>query len=549
MPSALPQYNKHADTCSTTSKDLGTIAGVFIILSITYWILVFAFSGKPGFPLDDSFIHLQFARCLFEDGQMAFNKGILSSGSTAPLYPILVAGLYYLVRNWYLASLLLGAICSLGTTFVVYGILHSWTGRRDLARWGGLLTLLMSPTIVQSFTGMESPVYSLLFLFGIWIYGPTQRRRLIATSVFAACIWLRPEFLIMAPIVGIERLIATFATNKRRSQAISTFLTDILPHILIWIAMVSLYCAYNWHQDQHLVPHTFSAKAIAPFTIRPEYMDGLPAALHRGNPVYILLAIFVWPLLVLFFTGVSLGINCAPAACGIRDCLKAVWATNDSATTARRLALLSFVGYPWLRGFVDSVGIPLSQFQRYHAHLTPLLVLVIIAAWPTTGAIIQRPRWNWRNVPLKIQQRRTLAWALITTLFTCGWAAQSVSNINSMQVAIGQWVKEHTQPDQLVATNDIGAIGFISQRPILDTIGLVEPPLVDHILAGGDVFDYLKDKKPAYVIIFPNWYKKLLEQHSDVLEPVTSFSLNLNLICGGSTMMVYKLKCDEYSPR
>ena len=38
----------------------------------------------PGFPLDDTWIHLQFARNVAEGHGFSFNPGVLSSGSTAP---------------------------------------------------------------------------------------------------------------------------------------------------------------------------------------------------------------------------------------------------------------------------------------------------------------------------------------------------------------------------------------------------------------------------------------------------------------------------------
>ena len=97
-----------------TARDVLSIAFFFIVLSALYWAAVYLACGKAGFPLDDPFIHLQFARNLYNDGQMAFNAGVPSGGSTAPLYPVLLAGFRYLLGDWYAASYVLGALCSLG---------------------------------------------------------------------------------------------------------------------------------------------------------------------------------------------------------------------------------------------------------------------------------------------------------------------------------------------------------------------------------------------------------------------------------------------------
>jgi hypothetical protein len=132
-----------------------------------------------------------------------------------------------------------------------------------------------------------------------------------------------------------------------------------------------------------------------------------------------------------------------------------------------------------------------------------------------------------------------LQWACVYTLVLGALSVLSVSNITSMQVKLARWLRLDTTEDQLIATNDIGAIAFISERPILDTIGLVEPELVEHLLGGGDLLGYLRQRNPARVVIFPNWYKDLSARR-DVLEPIHSEELDFNFICGGPKMVVYR---------
>ena len=91
----------------------------------------------------------------------------------------------------------------------------------------------------------------------------------------------------------------------------------------------------------------------------------------------------------------------------------------------------------------------------------------------------------------------------------------------------------------MIATNDIGAFAFLGEREICDTIGLVEPKIVDHFLAGGDLLGYLKSRDPDYVIIFPRWYPDLASRE-DVLEPIESVELRLNVVCGGPEMVIFK---------
>ena len=49
-------------------------------------------AGAAGFPLDDSWIHLHFARNLAEGAGFAYNPGVPVAGSTAPLWTLLLGG-------------------------------------------------------------------------------------------------------------------------------------------------------------------------------------------------------------------------------------------------------------------------------------------------------------------------------------------------------------------------------------------------------------------------------------------------------------------------
>src|SRR5437660_8771960 len=56
-----------------------------------YLLREHAVAGAAGFPLDDSWIHLHFARNLAEGAGFAYNPGVSVAGSTAPLWTLLLA--------------------------------------------------------------------------------------------------------------------------------------------------------------------------------------------------------------------------------------------------------------------------------------------------------------------------------------------------------------------------------------------------------------------------------------------------------------------------
>ena len=70
--------------------DLGWLAGLLLVGCLTLGLLALTADrftgGQGGVPLDDAWIHFQFARNLARGDGLSFNPGEPTSGSTAPLW-------------------------------------------------------------------------------------------------------------------------------------------------------------------------------------------------------------------------------------------------------------------------------------------------------------------------------------------------------------------------------------------------------------------------------------------------------------------------------
>jgi hypothetical protein len=131
------------------------------------------------------------------------------------------------------------------------------------------------------------------------------------------------------------------------------------------------------------------------------------------------------------------------------------------------------------------------------------------------------------------------AWRLPTMARLYAW---NVDNINEMHVALGEWAAEHTPPDAVLALNDIGAITYVSERPIVDLAGLVTPEVIPLLRVpdrDARLADFMAEQGVQYVVIFPNWFPDLAAR-TDVLEPVYQVTLDRNTIAGGEMMVVYR---------
>src|SRR6187455_2703709 len=85
-------------------------------------LVAFMLPLRHGFT-DDGFIHLQYAKHLIADGEMAFNRGEPSFGTTSPLWVTALAaigGRLHDVESLVDLSRLLSWLCAFAALFIFY---------------------------------------------------------------------------------------------------------------------------------------------------------------------------------------------------------------------------------------------------------------------------------------------------------------------------------------------------------------------------------------------------------------------------------------------
>jgi hypothetical protein len=172
---------------------------------------------------------------------------------------------------------------------------------------------------------------------------------------------------------------------------------------------------------------------------------------------------------------------------------------------------------------------PGFQEGRYSIHLIPVALALL---WGLTAR---------RSRLLRAAYLAVALWLLVPAAGRYAWGVQ---NINAMQVALGHWVARHTPPTAVLAVNDIGAIAFISRRPVLVLMGLVTPPILPFRRDGeAGVIRFVEQRCPEYLIIFPAWFPRLSSEPRRY-RPVHQVRLERNLVSGADTMVVYeRVRC------
>lgn len=453
-------------------------------------------AGAAGFPLDDSWIHLHFARNLAEGAGFAYNPGTPVAGSTAPLWTLLLGAASALLGPSLWTAKALGIAGAAGAAVLTRRAAIAWSTPRGPALAAAVAMVWSGPIAWGALSGMEVTLAAALVAAALLAHA---RDRAAWTALAAAlAVLARPEALILVPLLAIAR------PGGVRRVAVFLVITGAVLAPAVW---------FNVATVGSPVPATAAAKVEGGVL---GWLAGVPEPLWRlliGRPWEFALAWLRW----LFTVNWLLPIALVPG----------VWLAWQRGGRALGIVTLALVAHPlgmaWLAPYRD----PAFQEGRYSIQLLPLAFLLVAVVF---GAV----RW-----------RRVGAVAVLLCALAPLWGAADryawgVQNINAMQVHLGQWVRANVPASARIALNDIGAIAYMSRRPVIDLMGLVTPDIIPYRRQGeAGVIRYVAERCPDYVIVFPTWFPQLTARPA--LEPIYRVRLERNLVSGGPEMVVYRV--------
>src|SRR5512138_3996890 len=173
------------------------------LAAVLFYLLVSALIFRIGFPLDDTWIHLTYARNLAEHGEWAFRPGQLSAGSTAPLWTLLLAIGFWLRLGPYVWTYLLGELVLLAIALVAeYTTRHLSPGYRPRIPWVGLFFIAEWHLQWAALSGMETLLQALLVTAVLAMLMTGTRRYLALGLLTGVSVWVRPDGLtLIGPVV------------------------------------------------------------------------------------------------------------------------------------------------------------------------------------------------------------------------------------------------------------------------------------------------------------------------------------------------------------
>jgi hypothetical protein len=457
-------------------------------------------AGAAGFPLDDSWIHLHFARNLAEGAGFAYNPGVPVSGSTAPLWTLLLAAAAAVAGPTLAVAKALGVVATLAAGLLTRRAAAAWGAPEPLALGAGAALVASGALTWGALSGMEVSLAATLVAGALIAHA---RDAPLASVILASLATLaRPEAILLLPAL----LFARAVSGRRLLIFVVVPALALAPFIAFCLATVG-----------SPLPATAGAKVEGGLV---GWLTGV------ATPARVTFVERPWAFAVEWACWLATTHWLLPVA--LVPALVAVWWRHGRALGVPALTLLV---HPLAMALLAPYRGPGFQEGRYSMHLLPLALVVLAASVPPSRLRVARI--------VAVVYLALAVPALIPAGTRYGWAVQ---NINAMQVDIGRWIDRELPRAARIATNDIGAIGYLSRREIIDLMGLVTPAIIPYRRDGdAGVMRYLLETCPDHVVIFPAWFPALAA-HRDFLEPRYRVHLPRNEVAGADEMIVYRVK-------
>ena len=468
-------------------------------------LVVFGTAGYllRGYITDDTFIHLRYAQNLLERGEFSFNPGEQTYGATSPLWVFGLALLIKLGLAPMTAAWVFGAVCGLVMILAADAIIERLTFGRS---WKILVMLLVASDVWflrWAFSGMETPLATaLLVVLLIPLVSPQARgpmwHRYLWWGVGAGLAGLvRPEFLVMVPLALPMLLWFEYFRAGGMKGASGRFQArphkPLLAGIFGWMLVVLPWLVFAWFTFGRIFPETATAKSVG-FTLNPVTMYPY---LYRAVGLLAIPQGFLWAglfiLIILIlrrhqFLERYSGQDREPGFQPFLEDDEPVGSAGFGPKGTGPWSVwgpVAMVGITAVWVVVLVGGLAARQvwvISRYVCPLIPVMLLAmsVVAEWLMEGVAV--------TVSIRKTGKAIILTAAVATLALNWWVFSSevLPHARKFPVGVrecffdlGTWLRDNTPPDTVVAAADIGAIGFASERRVLDLMGLVSPSILE----------------------------------------------------------------------
>ena len=483
-----------------------------------------------GLPLDDSWIHLRYADNLAQGYGLSLNRGEPTPGATSPLWVAILAGAIKMGISPIAAGQAISIAFSVLAAVAAYHLAALVVG----ARWAWVAAALCCSSGVLAWSAgaaLEVGLFNFLSLHALRLHHASAQYRwrpaLAEGLLIGLATWARPEALGLVAVLSVSRVWAGLAAGISRRRLFVTFGQSICQTALA-LAIASPYSWFSYVTIGRPLPSTFYVKAGAPFSFS-----------------------FVWQCLVCFGETLVSESPLVALAAG----LGVVATLARLRSRPQQVSLAGWViGLPVAYGIIGNTETGANFGRHFYILIPGAMVLAALGVRASAHLLLRLTR---KPAPSRHFLRVAAAVLALDVLWHAYGRGQqfvlNVRNIDDMQVAAATWVTDNVSPRHTVAVNDIGAIAYHADRPIIDLRGIATPEILHYLEKYGrpgeptrdsGVLEFHKQARPDYLLVFPEWYPRTLValRRRGIIEREAVIRISHNITCGSDTLLVLRAR-------
>ncbi len=433
---------------------LSAIVLIALLIRVTY--------AATNPTLDDAFITFRYVRNLARGIGFVYNPGERVLGTTTPFYTLLLTPFALAGADIILISKIINIIASAANVILVFAI-----ARRKFGDWLALLAAMLltisTNNVWAASTGMETELNVLILLSVAFAY---IIERYDAVAVLGAIAFMtRPDDLILLAVIGAWHLVKVIRTKQSfPTHPLVIFILCLLP----WLIFATIYfgspipnsvigkaASYRVpiadNVTMYAQQYGFTLSSVRGLIVTIPFVIGLVVILSQRDDFIIFPSYFIIYSAVFVLLGARLGSGWY---------WQPLWPVHN-IIVAGGIGLIA--------------GMAQGRFElveRFKRPITVVIVLAITLLWATTlkARFVDFQWWDDREI-IELQ-------------------------------VVGQWINQNSAPNATVGLETIGAIGWFSDRYIVDEGGLVSPPVAEINARTGkpDPIAVLQTFQPDYYI-------------------------------------------------
>ncbi|RPI19643.1 MAG: hypothetical protein EHM58_01180 [Ignavibacteriae bacterium] len=499
----------------------------YFYIFLAYVVLTFAYLSSEyiitdhqfGVPLDDSYIHYRFAENLSHGYFFHYNIGEPTPGTTSPLWVVILTVPFLFSKSAILIySIAVSSIFFLLTCFQVYKLSKRIGFNENYAMLAVFLTLISGRLLWASLSGMEVTLFSFITLVIVNSFiGELEKKKISYSTgiLLGISALVRPEAYLFALIYFIT-VIILFKNDLRTNYR------NILFSFVFFILIISPYPIFCYINTGGLLPNTFQGQKGG-----LRYIPDI-IFLREAGKIFFKDNVFI---LLLMFTSIGYFLF-----------------TLVKSRPEKKLLLLNL----WIVLLPACLTFLLPKNNHHGRYLIPLLPFINILS---VYILVKGIEFCKKRKPGILACRNAFVIALFLLSFAGVvhygyYIAMNVDNINDQHLNVARWVEKNLPEEKIIALNDIGAISYITDKRIIDMEGLVTPDILkirktEPANQSKNFIKYLKDNDVNYLIIYPSWYKSLMQDYSYAFDTVYSARVENGTILGDIEMFVFKINWEK----